>query len=659
MTDRLAHLNPAQRDAVTTLSGPLLVLAGAGTGKTRVITHRMVELIRNGTPADRILSVTFTNKAAGEMQERTADLLGKRIKPKPYISTFHSLCVRILRQEITHLGYPTTFVIYDRGDQEAAARTALRDIRVGEKTMRPGDLVSKISQWKSVGVLPAIAAEVAANDLEFLAATAYRRYQMTLRSSGALDFDDLLLLTRQLFLEFPEVLERQQQRFDHVQIDEYQDTNSLQFSLVEALVRPHRNICVVGDDDQSIYGWRGAEVKHILGFQNAFPGAKVVRLEDNYRCTDQILKLANSLVRHNRGRHEKKLVPHKFSHDAVRFAVFPDEQKEAEQVVRDIDYLVKEQNVPVKDFAILFRTNEQPRVFETELRRKKLPYVVVGSTSFFDRREIRDMLAYLKVLVQPADEMSLLRIINTPPRGIGEATVEKLLNRAVRQKAKLWDVIPEAQAAGEVPKAASAGLEALRGLLDRYRRQMEEHPRQMAVLFRNLIDEIDYESEIQRQYKEPDQQMLRSEMVQQMVDAMHQYVERAEAPTLAEFLEESALSGRDDEPDKDDKLTQNGIKLMTLHCAKGLEFPRVYLVGLEEGILPHHRSLLDNEAGVDEERRLAYVGITRARDFLTITRTASRMKHGRRRETIPSRFLFEMRKYASENSEAPPAEATP
>jgi DNA helicase-2/ATP-dependent DNA helicase PcrA len=652
--DRLTHLNSAQREAVLTLSGPLLVLAGAGTGKTRVITHRMAELIHNGTPADRILSVTFTNKAAGEMQERTANLLGKRLKPKPFISTFHSLCVRILRQEIACLGYPLTFVIYDRGDQESAARTALRDIRVGEKTLRPGDLLTRIGQWKTAGVSPKFASEVAQNDSDFLAAAAYRRYQANVRACGAVDFDDLLLLTRQLFEEFPAVLARQQARFDHVQIDEYQDTNTMQFALMEALVRKHRNLCVVGDDDQSIYGWRGAEIKHILGFHNVFPGAKVIRLEDNYRCTDQILKLANQLVRHNRGRHDKKLVPHKFSPDAVRFAEFPDEQKEAELVVRDIDYLIQEQNVPPSDFAILFRTNEQPRVFETELRRKHLPYVMIGASSFFDRREIRDMLAYLKVLAQPADEMSLLRIINTPTRGIGAATVEKVLSRAVKQKARFWEVVPEAQAAGEVPKAAAAALRDFHDLLERYRRRIAEAPRQLCEIFKSLVAEINYEDEINKQYKDPGQQMMRSEALDQMADSMQQYIARAEQPTLTEFLEESTLTNREDEPDKDKKLSQTGIKLMTLHSAKGLEFPRVYLVGLEEGILPHHRSLSGSDSAIEEERRLTYVGITRARDFLTITRTASRMKWGKRRESIPSRFLFEMREETPR--QPPPAE---
>ncbi|HXY35007.1 MAG TPA: UvrD-helicase domain-containing protein, partial [Planctomycetaceae bacterium] len=317
--DRLRDLNERQREAVLTLSGPLLVLAGAGTGKTRVITYRAAELIRRGTPADRILSVTFTNKAAREMQQRTAALgRAQRGAARPLVTTFHSLCVRILRQEATHLGYPLNFAIYDRSDQEAAARAALREIRVSDKTLRPGDLVQRISRWKSAGILPNRAGEFVETDLDMLAAAAYRRYQQAIKSRGGVDFDDLLLLTNRLFDEFPQALERHQRRFDHVQIDEYQDTNGTQFTLAEALVRPHRSLCVVGDDDQSIYGWRGAEVRHILEFQNIFPGTKIIRLEQNYRSNPAILELANRLAAHNPGRHAKRLEACRPAGSAVR-----------------------------------------------------------------------------------------------------------------------------------------------------------------------------------------------------------------------------------------------------------------------------------------------------------------------------------------------------
>jgi len=648
----LANLNPPQREAVTTLSGPLLVLAGAGTGKTRVITHRMVHLIRNGTPPGRILSVTFTNKAAREMLARTKVLLGGRLKAKPVISTFHSLCVKILREEIGALGYPETFTIFDRSDQESAARSALREIRVGDQALKPGDLVSQISQWKSAGVPSDAAGEIAGNDREFLAAMAYRRYQNQLRAAGGVDFDDLLLLTRQLFQEHPDVLERQQGRFAHVQIDEYQDTNGIQFDLIEALVRPHHNLCVVGDDDQSIYGWRGAEVKHILGFHHTFPGARVIRLEDNYRCTDKIIALANRLVSHNRGRHKKTLVAHKSSPHPVRFNKYATEVDEAEQTVREIQYLIQEMKVPPGDFAILFRTNEQPRLFETELRRRQLPYMLLGTQSFFDRREIRDLLSYLKVLAQPSDEISLRRIINTPTRGIGTGTVEKLVARAVQAGSSLWDVLPAAATAEDIPHKAAGAIAEFRGLLENHRRQFSAAPHGLAECVRKLIDDIDYEREVQRLYKEPAQQTLRLAMLEELVEAVDQYERQASQPSLQEFLEETALNGRDQETDKETQLEKDAIKLMTLHSAKGLEFPRVYLVGLEEGILPHKRSVEGTEAHIEEERRLAYVGITRACDHLTLSRAASRTKWGKPRPTLPSRFLYEM------HGETPPAKLT-
>ena len=366
-TASIDDLNPSQRDAALTLNGPLLVLAGAGTGKTRVITCRMAELIRSGVGPERILSVTFTNKAAREMAERMSQFLGRSPRGRPVISTFHSLCVRILRDEIESLGYPKKFVIYDRGDQESAARRALRDIKVAEAALAPSDLLAQISRWKMVGVLPELAVEYANDDRAFLAASGYRLYQRNLRAAGSVDFDDLLLLTAQLFNEFPDILARQQARFEQVQIDEYQDTNEMQFQIVASLVKPHHNICVVGDDDQSIYGWRGAEVKHILNFQHHFPGAKIVRLQDNYRCTTEIIRLANQLVKHNHGRHDKTLVAHKEG-PTPAIKPYPDEQMESEGVGREINYLINELKVPPQDIAILFRTNEQPRIFELAAR---------------------------------------------------------------------------------------------------------------------------------------------------------------------------------------------------------------------------------------------------------------------------------------------------
>jgi DNA helicase II / ATP-dependent DNA helicase PcrA len=648
--DRLHGLNERQREAVLTVSGPLLVLAGAGTGKTRVITHRIAELIRRGAAPERILSVTFTNKAAREMQQRTSALLGRRGPQRPIVATFHSLCVRILRHEAPLLGYPANFSIFDRNDQESAARAALREIRITDKTMKPGDLVNRISRWKTEGVLPQQATEFVENDLDFLAAAAYRRYQQAIKSRGAVDFDDLLLLTHRLFREFPEVLARHQGRFDHVQIDEYQDTNGIQFELAESLVRRHRSLCVVGDDDQSIYGWRGAEVRHILEFERIFPGAKVIRLEMNYRSNPAILELANRLVVHNPGRHEKRLQACRPVSGEVRFLPFKDEQTEAESIVQEIAALTETRGVAAGDIAILFRTNEQPRLFESELRRRRVRYILIGGQSFYDRREIRDMLAYLKVLARPADEMSLLRIINTPPRGIGDATLEKLTTRAVRAGKSIWDAIPDAQAAGELPPRALAGLEELRAVLTRFGRDAEEGTAPLPELFDRLLTEIDYRSEIGRLHDEPEQQLARMGALDQLREAIKIYAERAQSPSLAGFLDDSALLGRDEEPDNEEVASANAVKLMTLHSAKGLEFPRVYLVGLEEGLLPHRRSLEDEQNTIAEERRLAYVGVTRAMNDLTISWADSRMKWGKRRPSLVSRFVREMRQADDEEA---------
>jgi DNA helicase II / ATP-dependent DNA helicase PcrA len=576
------------------------------------------------------------------MQEPMQSVIGRRLKTRPCISTFHAYCVRVLRDEISALGYPPKFVIYDRGDQESAARKSLRDLRLPETSLRPGDLLSYISRWKTVGVRADDAGDFVEDDRGYLAAMAYRKYQSSLRAAGAVDFDDLLLLTRQLFEEYPEVLQRQQERFEHVQIDEYQDTNELQFRIIADLVAPHRNLCVVGDDDQSIYGWRGAEIKHILGFQQHFPGAKVVRLQDNYRCTTEIIAVANQLVRRNRGRHEKTLIAHK-SGTPVLFKPYPDEQAESEGVVREINYLIEQMRIPPADFAILFRTNEQPRLFETELRRLRVPYTLIGGQSFFDRKEVRDLFAYLKVLAQPDDEVSLLRIINTPTRGIGDASVEKVLTRAVKSGQRFWDAVPAAAAAKEINAKTATAIHAFHDQLRGFRERLSQPGMRLSDVAAQLLEAIDYDTEIQRQYKEAHMQLARSGVIDECLTAIREYEQRALRPSLLEFLEQTTLAGGEPDFGEKPELEKPAVKLMTLHSAKGLEFPRVYLVGLEEGLLPHQRSVdADDPAMIEEERRLAYVGVTRARDFLTVSWAATRTKWGKRRETIPSRFLREM-----------------
>ena len=634
-------LNAAQYDAVHTLSGPLLVLAGAGTGKTRVVTYRIVELIGNRVRPERILAVTFTNKAADEMQQRTAALLGKKLKARPEMSTFHSLCVRVLRRHIRQFGYPASFAIYDRGDQEGVARSVLREIKVADSLLRPGDLLYFIGRWKTASVRPEEAAAMAETDKEHLASAAYRRYQNALKTAGAVDFDDLLLLTEELLQKFPKARQAEAERFDHLLVDEYQDTNASQYRIVKALAAGHRNLCVVGDDDQSIYGWRGAEVAHILRFKNDWPEAKVVRLEVNYRSTHEILDWANRLIAFNKVRHAKTLRA-TCCGEPPRVLQLKDEIEEAREVVGEIVQRVAEKKRHPKDFAILCRTNEQPRAFELELRKAKVPYVLVGGMSFYDRKEVRDVLAYLKLLANPADEVSLLRIINVPARGISQATVKRLLEEAIKRGKLIWDLLPHAGELAGLSAVAVGAVERFRALIERFRRLVKEPSPKLPEVVKTLIRDVAYRDELVRMYPDAGDLESRWASVEEVINAVAGYAQRARTPTMAGFLQEVALTGNEADQDKESKLERNAVVLMTLHAAKGLEFPEVYMVGMEEGTLPHHRSIADAGAAVDEERRLCYVGVTRAQRRLTLTMALERRKWGKPRPTHPSRFLYEL-----------------
>jgi DNA helicase-2/ATP-dependent DNA helicase PcrA len=617
----------------------MLVLAGAGTGKTRVVTYRIAELIQNRTSPDRILAVTFTNKAAKEMQERASSLLGKRLKIRPEISTFHSLCVRVLRRNITHLGYPAEFSIYDRGDQEGVARAALREIKVPTGLLRPGDLLYFISRWKNASVRPEQAAAIAQTDKEHLAAAAYRRYQNALKTVGAVDFDDLLLCTEDLFVNFPKVRREEAGRFDHLLVDEYQDTNGSQYRIVKALAKDHRNLCVVGDDDQAIYGWRGAEVTHILRFKNDWPEAKVIRLEVNYRSTREIVEWANRLIVFNKVRHGKVLQA-TCNGEPPRILQLEDETKEAKVVVAEIASRIRDKTRKAGDFAILCRTNEQPRAFELELRQAKVPYVLMGGMSFYDRKEVRDVLAYLKVVVHPTDEPSLLRIINTPARGIGPAVVKRLLEEAVKRAKPIWDVLPLAKDIEGFNAKTIAAVDQFVATIERFRKKMKmESPVNVA---KDVIHDVGYKTELVKLYPNVEDQEARWGAVEEVVNAIGAYAKQSPEPSLLGFLQDVAIGDNAPDRDKETKLQRDAVALMTLHAAKGLEFPEVYMVGMEEGTLPHHRSVTDPGDAVDEERRLCYVGVTRAKRRLTLTLPLNRLKWGKARPTVPSRFLYEL-----------------
>jgi DNA helicase-2/ATP-dependent DNA helicase PcrA len=628
----------------------MLVLAGAGSGKTRVVTFRIANLIRHRIVPSRILAVTFTNKAAAEMQERITGLLGKQ-KDKPVISTFHSQCVKVLRRNITRLGYPPKFTIYDRGDQESLARQVLREIRVSDEMMRPGDLINQISRWKTLSLRPAATAQVAQTDKEHLASMGYRKYQRALKNSGAVDFDDLLLCTEELFEEHADIRESEAGMFDHVLVDEYQDTNGSQYRIIKALARDHRNLCVVGDDDQSIYGWRGAEVKHILRFAKDWPDAKTIRLEYNYRSTAAILDAANKLIVYNKHRHDKILRAARMGGEKPRILQYNSEVDEAREIVADIARVMRMEGREARDFAILFRTNEQPRPFETELRKAKLPYVVLGSQSFFDRKEVKDLLALLRTIESPRDEQAMLRIINTPPRGIGAKTVEGVIAAAVKSGKSAWDIMTSPQLAEICTNAAAGHVLRFVDLLKRYRAHADlitkagkqRRPGALAELLRQLIKEISYEAELTRLYPNPEERQNRVASIEEVVNAVAQYEQDKAEVSLGDFLDEVTLGEREFGDTKDKQLSRNAIALLTMHASKGLEYPHVYIVGLEEGILPHHRTLKSEAADdIDEERRLCYVGITRAQEKLTMSLALTRMKWGKPRDTKPSRFLFEI-----------------
>ncbi len=633
-------LNAAQQEVVNTLSGPLLVLAGAGTGKTRVVTFRVARLIESGITPSRILAVTFTNKAAKEMQERIGKKLGNRYSSKPEISTFHSLCVRILRRQIHRLGFPPLFSIYDRGDQESVAREILRVIKAGNGKIRPGDLVNRISRWKSDGVRAEKALDHLGEDPnDFILAMAYPRYQEKLKTLGAVDFDDILLHTEDIFAKFPDALAEEAARFDHLLVDEYQDTNQSQYRIIRGLARGHRNLCVVGDDDQAIYGWRGANVTHILNFTKDWPDAKVVRLETNYRSTRQILEWANRVISFNRERHPKRLRAMTEGVPPV-FQQFQNGEEEAKKIVGHISRRMKEAKRQPKDFAVLFRTNEQSRAFEMEFRESKLPYILVGGQSFFDRKEVKDILAYLKVVLRPQDDVSLLRVINTPPRGIGGTTIRKLTSKAVSMGKSTWDILADERNLTDMDPRTI-------GAIGEFKRRIQEQRRRFHQSFtvdslRDFIQKIDYRREIDRNYPEESDRTARWNAVEEVVNAAGAFLRNHPNGTLYDFLDDTSLGDPVFDNEKEKKLGNNAIVLMTYHAAKGLEFKEVYMVGMEEGLLPHRRSLNDlTEESIAEERRLCYVGITRAQNRLVMSMALERMKWGKMRPSLPSRFVFE------------------
>jgi ATP-dependent DNA helicase Rep/DNA helicase-2/ATP-dependent DNA helicase PcrA len=617
------------------------VLAGAGSGKTRVITCRIAYLLLElSVPPENILGVTFTNKAAREMGERLEELVGKTRREGVIVSTFHSLGVRILRQECRHLGYRPNFSIFDSSDQLGLIRQTMREVGADGKKITPETVHWKISMLKNALILPGDFQPHLTDEVEHLVSRVYPRYQGQLKACNAIDFDDIILLTVRLLQQHPEVLANWQKRFRYIMVDEYQDTNPAQYLLISLLAAGSRNLCVVGDDDQSIYGWRGADVRKILAFEEDYRGCRVIKLEQNYRCSGTILAAANQVIRNNPTRKEKTLWTDSGPGNPVHLLVTADEEEEASTVVERIASERFRRDAPYSDFCILYRTNAQSRAFEEQLRFESIPYILVGGMRFYDRKEVKDSLAWLKVLANPDDEQSLLRIINFPRRGIGESTVDKVNDWSLAEKVPLFEALGRVEEVPGLSMTARQRIFTFHQLL-KSERELFANGRRLADKARDLFSRLKIEEELLASVDDRAAARRKVENVEQIVNSLASFAAQTPGATLCTFLERLALM--DEEHDKKDQQEHepDAVTLMSLHSSKGLEFPHVFLVGLEEDILPHRRSI-DEDVSVDEERRLMYVGITRAKKQLTITRCLTRRKYGKNEERVPSRFLAEI-----------------
>ena len=610
MTEILEGLNPAQQDAVQTMSGPVLILAGAGSGKTKTLTHRIANLIANGVLPSEILALTFTNKAAREMRERLAKILGREnsFSFMPWMGTFHSICVKMLRIEAENVGLDKSFVIYDTDDRLALIKRAMKELQISDKSVKPKAAEAAISKAKNDGKSPDEMLADAYYPNQQQIARVYERYEDMRQKANAVDFDDLLLYVARLLKVREDIREKWQNRFKHILIDEYQDTNHIQYQIVKLLVNEERNICCVGDDWQSIYSWRGADFTNILNFERDFPGAKVLKLEQHYRSTQNILDAAQKVITKNTQRSDKTLFTEAGKGAPITIQQARDEQDEAKWVASTI----RKMRRPLSDFAVLYRTNAQSQAFERAFMDYRLPYKLVGGVRFYDRKEIRDIVAYLHLIVNPRDIISLTRVINVPARGIGEKSVQKIL------EGDLEGLTAKTRGAYEKFVDILAGL-----------REQNAAGVGPAEIVEDLLRKIDYRGYLN------DGDKLKAEERNENLTAL--VGEAGTYQTLDEFLADAALMSSSDEDAGKDAVT-----LMTLHAAKGLEFPVVFLVGLEEGLLPHVRSMDESVEDVEEERRLAYVGMTRAMQELFLSYANSRFMFGGRNYNFPSRFLQDL-----------------
>ena len=636
LTDKLLNgLNPEQQKAVKTVDGPLLLMAGAGSGKTRVLTHRIAYLmVEKGVNPYNILAITFTNKAAREMRERIQKMMGGAADDI-WISTFHSMCVRILRRDIDRLGYNRNFTILDSTDQQSVIKSILKDKNMDPKKYDPRAILGTISSAKNELITPEEYAKTAGDYFSQKVSDVYTEYQRRLRKNNALDFDDLIMTTITLFIRVPEVLEYYQRKFQYIHVDEYQDTNRAQYMLVKLLAQRFQNLCVVGDSDQSIYRWRGADITNILSFEKDYPRASVILLEQNYRSTKKILLAANMVIQNNMNRKPKNLWTENAEGNKIMYYRADSEQGEAQFVIGKIQEQIRNGR-KLSDIAILYRTNAQSRVIEESFLKSNIDYSIVGGIKFYDRKEIKDILAYLRLISNPDDDISLQRIINVPKRAIGSTSIDKIANFATMHDLSMFQALETIEMIGLSPKAEKAAAE-FRNLVSNYTHQQEYLS--VTELVEEVLDKTGYRDMLKAEKSLESQSRL--ENIDEFLTVTKSFEESSEDKSLVAFLTDLALVADIDRLDDDGEKKTDFVTLMTLHSAKGLEFPVVFLIGMEEGVFPHSRSLMEEDE-MEEERRLAYVGITRAEEELFITNAQMRTLFGRTNMNPESRFIKEI-----------------
>ena len=629
----LKNLNQAQKKAVEHYKGPELVLAGAGSGKTRVLTRRIGYLINHYDVSPyNILAVTFTNKAANEMKERVKDMVGG-VNRSLWVSTFHSFCVRILRREAEKLGYNKNFVIFDSIDQRKLVKEVLKSKNLDPKKTKPRSVLNKISSAKNELKTPEQMSSLSGSFFDKTAADIYEEYQKRLKENNAMDFDDLIQQAVRLFEEFPMVLEHYQERFKYVLVDEYQDVNHAQYQLVNLLAERYRNVCVVGDPDQGIYGFRGADIRNILNFEDDYPDVKTIRLEQNYRSKGNILKAAQAVIKNNSSRKEKELWTDQGEGPKLELYEAKDEKEEADFICRTAKELTEKEVLTFDDLAVLYRTNSQSRAFEDMLMKYGIPYQIVGGVRFYERMEIKDIMAYLRLIYNPADDISFLRIINRPKRGIGAGTLGKVQDFAEAEGLNLYEAALKSKENPALSGTYAKRVLHFTEIIEELRAEQDQIA--LARLTEKLLDKSGYRHNLEEEKTSEAESRL--ENIEELFSVINEYMKNSENNTLAGFLEEVTLMADIDSMDEE----QSVLTLMTIHSAKGLEFPVVFLVGMEDGIFPHSNSMFEQQ-GMEEERRLCYVGMTRAEERLYISRAQVRLRFGERKMNPPSQFIDEI-----------------